>query len=143
MINALIQPHTAPAARPSNPEAAETNTGGITELVLTHNAPEQTQLLLPMLAHLSHTRSNRWLTWIVSGPIDRTQLEQYGVDTRAIRVIHAPQDRDSRWILWEALAKGNSHTVIATTGQLNDRELKQLEAAARQGRCQGLLLRVR
>lgn len=135
MINARIH-HPAPT-----PDAP--TTGGITELVLTHNAPEQTQLLLPMVAHLSHTRSDRWLTWISPGKIDRRELEQYGVDPRAIRVIHAPQGRDNRWILWEALAKGNSHTVIANPGTLSDRELKQLEAAARQGHCQALLLRVR
>ncbi len=124
---------------PTSPAPA----GGITELVLTHNAPEQTQLLLPMVAHLSRTASDRWLTWISPGPVDRRLLEKYGVDARTIRLIHAPETKDNRWILWEALAKGNSHTVIASPGQLTDRELRQLEAAARQGQCQALLLRVR
>ncbi|WP_286807424.1 MULTISPECIES: cell division inhibitor SulA [unclassified Marinimicrobium] len=131
MINAPIQ------------SASPAPAGGITELVLTHNAPEQTQLLLPMVAHLSRTPSDRWLTWISPGPVDRRLLERYGVDTRSIRLIHAPETDDSRWILWEALAKGNSHTVIASPGALSDRELKQLEAAALQGQCQALLLRVR
>lgn len=117
--------------------------GGVTELVLTHNAPEQTQLLLPMVAHLSRTQGDRWLTWISPGPVDRRLLESYGVDLRAIRVIHAPETQDNRWILWEALAKGNSHTVIATPGALTERELKQLEAAALKGHCQALLLRIR
>ncbi|ROQ20320.1 SOS cell division inhibitor SulA [Marinimicrobium koreense] len=131
MINAPIQ------------SASPAPAGGITELVLTHNAPEQTQLLLPMVAHLSRTPSDRWLTWISPGPVDRRLLERYGVDTRSIRLIHAPETDDNRWILWEALAKGNSHTVIASPGALSDRELKQLEAAALQGQCQALLLRVR
>ena len=131
MINAPIQ------------SASPAPAGGITELVLTHNAPEQTQLLLPMVAHLSRTPSDRWLTWISPGPVDRRLLERYGVDTRSIRLIHPPETDDSRWILWEALAKGNSHTVIASPGALSDRELKQLEAAALQGQCQALLLRVR
>ncbi|MGD8176494.1 cell division inhibitor SulA [Marinimicrobium sp. ARAG 43.8] len=122
---------------------ASTTSGGITELVLTHNAPEQTQLLLPMIAHLSRTQNNRWVTWISPGPVDRQLLERYGVDSRAIRLIHAPESADSRWILWEALAKGNSHTVIASPGALNEREMKQLEAAAMQGQCQALLLRIR
>ena len=125
------------------PTAPQTPAGGVTELVLTQNAPEQTQLLLPMIAHLSQNRSGRWLTWISPGPVDRKRLEHYGVDLGAIRVIHAPEGHDNRWILWEALAKGNSHTVIASPGQLTDREFKQLEAAALQGHCQALLLRVR
>lgn len=131
MINAPIQ------------SASPAPAGGITELVLTHNAPEQTQLLLPMVAHLSRTPSDRWLTWISPGPVDRRLLESYGVDIRGIRLIHAPETDDNRWILWEALAKGNSHTVITSPGALSDRELKQLEAAALQGQCQALLLRVR
>lgn len=132
----------SPRIYPSTP-APQAPAGGITELVLTHNAPEQTQLLLPMVAHLSRTSSDRWVTWISPGPVDRKLLEHYGVDPRAIRLIHAPEAKDNRWILWEALAKGNSHTVIASPGQLSDRELRQLEAAAHQGQCQALLLRVR
>lgn len=142
MINHNVQPTIQLDLQPNEaPEAPPV--GGITELVLTHNAPEQTQLLLPMVAHLSRTQSSRWLTWIGPGHIDRALLERYGVDTRAVRVIHAPDHENSRWILWEALARGNSHTVIASPGQLSDRELKQLEAAALKGQCQGLLLRVR
>ncbi len=133
----MISPHM------HSTSALRAPAGGITELVLTHNAPEQTQLLLPMVAHLSRTHSDRWLTWISPGSVDRKLLEHYGVDPRAIRLIHAPETQDNRWILWEALAKGNSHTVIASPGQLSDRELKQLEAAACQGHCQALLLRVR
>lgn len=133
MINALA----------SSVRGRETQPGGITELVLTHNAPEQTQLLLPTVAHLSRQQQQRWLTWISPGPVDRTLLADYGVDPWAIRVIHAPTETDQRWILWEALVRGNSHTVIASPGQLTDSELKQLEAAALRGQCQGLLLRMR
>lgn len=121
---------------------AQGETGGVTELVLTHNAPEQTQLLLPTVAHLSR-RSQRWLTWISAGPVDRELLGQYGVSPQNLRIIHAPSTTDQRWILWEALVEGNSHTVIASPGQMVDSELRQLEAAARRGQCQALLLRVR
>lgn len=142
MINATVQPSIQLELQPSQaPEAPPV--GGITELVLTHNAPEQTQLLLPMVAHLSRTQSSRWLTWIGPGHIDRALLERYGVDPSTVRVIHASEKQDNRWILWEALARGNSHTVIASPGQLTDRELKALEAAALKGQCQGLLLRIR
>ena len=115
---------------------------GITELVLTHRAPEQHQLLLPMIAHLSKSHQ-RWLTWLTPGPIDRGLLEDYQVDLQTIRLIHTPEYSDSRWILWEALAEGNSHTVIASPGRLSEKDLRQLEAAAHKGECQGLLLRLR
>ena len=115
---------------------------GITELVLTHRAPKQHQLLLPMIAHLSKSHQ-RWLTWLTPSPIDRDLLEEYQVDFQAIRLIHTPENSDNRWILWEALAEGNSHTVIASPGRLSEKDLNQLEAAAHKGGCQGLLLRSR
>jgi len=126
--NSHLQPHKAPS--------------GITELVLTQRAPEQHQLLLPMIAHLSRSRQ-RWLTWLTPGPIDRGLLEDYQVDLQTIRLIHIAEHSDSRWILWEALAEGNSHTVIASPGRLSEKDLRQLEAAAHKGECQGLLLRLR
>lgn len=96
-----------------------------------------------MLAHLSHGNLDRWLTWIAPGPIDRKLLEQYGVDARKLRLIHLPSDQDNRWIIWQALAEGNSHTVIASPGLLSDKEIARFEEAAQAGNCQGLMLRLR
>ncbi|MDQ2075580.1 cell division inhibitor SulA [Marinimicrobium sp. ABcell2] len=132
MINASLHGAPQPLAK-----------GGITELVLTQNAPDQTQLLLPMVAHLSRSCQDRWLTWISPGPVDRGLLERYGVDTTRIRLIHINDQHDARWIVWEALAKGNSHTVIAAPGKLTKREMHLLEGAAQRGECQGLMLRMR
>lgn len=116
---------------------------GVTELVLTSNSPEQVALLLPMLAYLSKTCYDRWITWIAPHNITRQLLENFGVNTRLLRLIHTNDQQNDLWITWEALAAGNSHTVIASPGKLNDKELKQLETAALRGNCQGLLLRVR
>lgn len=116
---------------------------GVTELVLTSDSPEQLALLLPMIAFLSHASSDRWITWIAPHNISRELLQSYGVNTRYIRVIHCQNPQTLLWITWEALAAGNSHTVISSPGKLTDKELSQLELAAAEGKCQGLLLRVR
>ena len=118
-------------------------TGGVTELVLANDSPEHAALLLPMIAHLSKSCSDRWITWIAPQNITKQLLESYGVETRFVRLIHCNQEQNSLWITWEALTAGNSHTVIASPGKLTDRELKQLELAAMRGSCQGLLLRIR
>lgn len=118
-------------------------TSGVTELVLTSNAPEHAALLFPMIAHLSKKCQDRWITWIAPQNVTRQLLESYGVDTHLIRLIHTNKDQSALWITWEALAAGNSHTVIASPGRLTDKELIQLETAAMRGNCQGLLLRVR
>lgn len=118
-------------------------TSGVTELVLTSDSPEQLSLLLPMIAYLSNSAKDRWITWIAPHNISKDFLESYGVNTRFIRVIHAQDTQALLWITWEALSAGNSHTVISSPGKLSDKELSQLEVAAAKGQCQGLLLRVR
>lgn len=117
--------------------------GGVTELVLTSDAPEQAALLLPMIAYLSHHCENRWVTWIAPQQITRELLESFGVNTRCIRLIHCKDPEQALWVTWEALQAGNSHTVIASPGKLNEKELLHLELAAHNGSCQGLLLRLR
>lgn len=128
--------------RESQPKVA-TSSVGITELIIASGAPQQIALLMPMIAFISQSCSNRWVTWIAPQHITRDFLHAYGVDTRFLRLIHCSDEESSLWITWEALALGNSHTVISSPGKLTDKKLKQLENAAHQGQCQGLLLRVR
>ncbi len=116
---------------------------GITELIIANGGPSQVALLMPMIAFISQSCSDRWVTWIAPQHITRDFLHAYGVDTRCLRLIHCSDEESRLWITSEALALGNSHTVISSPGKLTDKELKRLENAARQGKCQGLLLRVR
>jgi len=116
---------------------------GITELIITNGSPEQAALLMPMIAYITQSCKNRWVTWIAPLHVTREFLEGYGVDTQFLRLIHCNDEASRLWITWESLAAGNSHTVISSPGKLTDREMKQLESAARQGQCQGLLLRIR
>lgn len=125
------------------PNVDAASIGGITELIIANGAPEQAALIMPMVAFLSQSCKNRWVTWVAPLHVSRDFLESYGVDTRFLRLIHCADEVRRLWITWEALAAGNSHTVISSPGKLNDKELKQLENAAYQGQCQGLLLRVR
>lgn len=122
---------------------SSTATGSVTELVLTRHAPDQAALLLPMIAWLSHNSAGRWISWVTSTNITRQLLEKFGVNTRNLRIIHCTDDQQARWITWEALARGNSHTVIASPGKLNDIEFAELEQAANSGQCQGILIRER
>lgn len=116
---------------------------GITELIIANASPEHAALLMPMIAYISQSCKNRWVTWIAPLHVTRDFLESYGVDTRFLRLIHCADESRRLWITWEALAAGNSHTVISSPGKLTAKELKQLEQAATTGECQGLLLRVR
>ena len=121
----------------------ESLASGITELIIASASPEQVSLIMPMIAFLTKSCANRWVTWIAPQHVSREFLESFGVDTQYLRLIHCSDEQSRLWITWEALTAGNSHTVIASPGKLTEKEFKQLEGAARQGQCQGLLLRVR
>ncbi len=115
--------------------------GGITEIVLPNN--ESSRLYLPSLAFLSREGTDRWLTWIVPQGITKHLLQQYGFDFSKTRFIYSKSTEQCFWLLWEALAEGNSHTVVGSPGRLSDYQLNRLEHAALTGRCHGLLLRDR
>ena len=121
---------------------------GLTELILSANETQQAQLLLPMLAELTRQSQDQWITFVALDGfceqlLNAEQLKTLGAEHHKIRVVRARNSADARWITWEALKLGNSHTVIACPGKLTALELSQLESAARAGNSQGLLLRSR
>ncbi len=87
-------------------------TPGITELIIANASPEQVALIMPMIAFLTKSCANRWVTWIAPQHVSREFLESFGVDTQYLRLIHCSDEQSRLWINWEALAAGNSHTVI-------------------------------
>lgn len=116
---------------------------GITELILAQGCPSAFSMIMPMIAFLSHSQPDRWITWVAPSFLSRDVLEAYGVNTQCLRMVHVNDDANALWVTWEALTAGNSHTVIASPGRLTDKELKLLEQASAQGQCQGILLRSR
>ena len=124
------------------------STWGLTELILSASETQQTQLLLPMLAQLTRLSEDKWITFVALDGfceqlLNAEQLKTLGADHHKIRIVRAHTPADARWITWEALKLGNSHTVIASPGKLSAVEFSQLELAARAGNSQGLLLRCR
>ena len=127
----------------STAQPRESAGSGLTELVLTQGARHSWNMIMPMIAHLSRQQDGRWLTWITREPLPSELLQRFGVDTTRLRLVHCKEDDKQLWVSWDALALGNSHTVIASPGKLGKRELGQLERAAVLGGCQGVLLRER
>ena len=116
---------------------------GVTEVVLPEQSQSQLTLVLPMLAHLSRQSGDRWFTWIAPRNISRQMLTEYGFDLSKVRLIHTRDSEETLWVLWQALAEGNSDTVVASPGKVSDRALNRLEEAALIGRGRGLLIRYR
>lgn len=116
---------------------------GVTEIVLPATPGSEFDFVLPMLAHLSQQCTDRWLTWIAPRGINRQLLVQYGFALDKVRFIYTHNDQETRWLYWEALAMGNSQTVVASCESLSEREANALEQAALKGNAQGVLLRYR
>lgn len=117
--------------------------GILTELVLTQGAANSWAMVMPMIAHLSQQNDGRWLTWVTREAIPHRLLQDFNVDTQRLRLVHCKDSEQQLWVTWDALTLGNSHTVIASPGKLNRRDLAHLEKAANHGQCQALLLRER
>jgi cell division inhibitor SulA len=106
-------------------------------------------ILFPLVASLSKQQENtllqnnskRWVTWITDRKPSKHQLDSFGSNNAHIRIIHRRAVEDNRWVIWEALNTGNSHTVIADIASVTKEDITQFEAAARQGNCVGILAR--
>ncbi len=124
---------------------ASTNNDLLTELVFSGQHGSSASVLLPMLAHLSRQCKDRWITWISPEGISKAELEHYGFDTSKLRLIKASAE-DKLWVLWDALSKGTSATVIAHFNHAERQDLKnktaiqELERAAATGNTRGVLL---
>lgn len=121
------------------------NTTGITEIVLPNE--QSLEVVLPSLAFLSRNlcpkNKNRWLTWFPPIGVTKELLTGYGFDLSRVRFVYPKDTEHCFWLFWEALAEGNSHTVIASPGKLTEQQVKRLEHASAVGDCSGLLLRNR
>lgn len=128
---ALQQPHTAF----NQSQAADHR---VTELIIPWS--QQSALLLPMLRFLGNEDDQRWLTIISLGSISQAWLRQQGLNPRSIRVIRADSPESALWMTWEALAAGNSHTVVAEiSGETTI--AAEMEQAASIGNCRALLVK--
>jgi cell division inhibitor SulA len=121
---------------------------GVTEVVLpgdieSRKSEAQLTMVLPMLAHLSHQAKDRWFSWIAPKGISKQILNDYGFDLSKVRLIHTRSEEETLWVLWQALAEGNSEAVVASPGRLTDKAFNSLEQAASYGNSQGLLIRYR
>jgi cell division inhibitor SulA len=98
-------------------------------------------IIFPLVASFSQQDSARWVTWFTDCKPSREQLAQFGADITHLRIIHTTHFDDYRWILWDALNTGNSHTIIAEMPTINSHDIEQFELAAGNGHCIGIIVR--
>jgi cell division inhibitor SulA len=111
----------------------------IAELIVP-NFNDNDSVILPIAASLSVHQSEKWTTWITHKIPSKSQLTMMGANLSRLRLIHINEHSDVRWIIWQALAQGNSHAVIAEQRAWSKEDIKDMEAAAKNGHTQGILV---
>jgi SOS-response cell division inhibitor, blocks FtsZ ring formation len=140
-----VEKNAHPVSRATQPQPPEKKSSGLTEIVLPVSGSDfigNFEMVLPMLAHLSHQTQNRWLTWITTTEISKADLSTYGFQLQNVQVVRVNQ-KDVSWVLWEALSNGTSSTVVANVEHLSKLDFDNFDSACRQGNCRGLIFRSR
>ncbi|MBX2808718.1 MAG: hypothetical protein KTR20_08820 [Cellvibrionaceae bacterium] len=98
-------------------------------------------IIFPLVASLSGKNSNRWLSWITHRQPTKQDLLLLGANQKNLRIIHTKQDMDNRWLMWEALAQGSSHTVVCDLNKCHKSDISDMETAAAQGQSFGIIIK--
>ena len=116
----------------------------ITEIIGSDKNTLLLPLIAPLLRYSTHQHNDRWLV-LVNPPayLDRTQLQEVGVDLTRIMVLHANSELDTFHLTKRSLASGKAHTIISWLNFTNEKILGLLEIAAEQGNSQGLVIKNR
>ena len=116
-------------------------TAGISEIILSTDSALQPIYLLPILSQMAIDK--RWLMWIADEPsINRHWATALGID--AAQILHINAEKDCfHQVCCKALAAGTGHLIIEWPGKISDVDLKELEAASKQGNTHALLVRRR
>ncbi|PCK10133.1 MAG: hypothetical protein COA42_00635 [Alteromonadaceae bacterium] len=114
---------------------------GLTEIIIPTAEPTANDAVLSMLAYLSQHAGDRWLTWITTTPVHKSQISDFNFALNKIRLVHISHTDKSLSVLKSALEDGSSASVVASLDYLNEKSRKTLENASIIGSCKGLIIR--
>ena len=115
--------------------------GGLTEIIVANKQLDLPTIVYPMLAHLSQQSGNKWFTWISNNvSSEKKSLSEFKFSRDKVRLINSKSHEEQLWMFWEALAQGNSETVVASFQYLTESERQKLEIAAIRGNTRGIVL---
>ena len=120
--------------------------GAITEILVDGYGMGELALLMPAMATLTQpvpTKTKRWVAWISPPFVPYAPaLQQYGVDTECLLMIHPAQGNKSRlWAIEQTVRSGSSAGVLAWIAAADDVILRRLQLAAEDQSCWTVLFR--
>ncbi|MFT7559686.1 MAG: cell division inhibitor SulA [Flavobacteriales bacterium] len=115
----------------------------LSEVLIPQNNSDQSDLVYPMIAHLSRKSGDRWLTWVGAKNLNKSLIEEYGFSAKNVRIINCEDDNNLLATFWDALHNGTSAYVVCSLHEgmsLDARQKEYLKHAAKNGNAQGLIL---
>ena len=102
----------------------------INEVVSANTINEQLEILIPTLTTLS--QEGRWIV-LVGAPKQglKALLEKHGINSKHVLLVHPKEQTDALWAMEQALMSGNSCAVLGWPGEIDNRDLKRLQLAAK------------
>lgn len=102
----------------------------INEVVSANDIEEQLEILIPTLSTLS--QQGRWIV-LVGAPKQglKILLEKHGIDSTRVLLVHPKEQLDALWAMEQALMSGTSSAVLGWPGEIDNRDLKRLQLAAK------------
>jgi len=102
----------------------------INEVVSENSIHEQLEILIPTLTQLS--QQGRWIV-LVGAPKQglKTLLQKHNIDSKNVLLVHPNDQVDTLWAMEQALMSGNSCAVLGWPGDIDNRDLKRLQLAAK------------
>jgi len=114
---------------------------GVTELLFDQSGIGELRLLTPALAHLSQSQS-RWLLWVSPPYVPYPPaLLHAGIDLTSILIVKPKTVKDSLWVLEKALVSKSCSAVLAWPGNINEKQIRRLQVASKEGNSWGILFR--
>lgn len=117
---------------------------GVSELVIPNWEQASFELLLPMLAHLSHQAGQRWLTWIGKNGLSKPSISHHPFAESNLRMIQSANDEETLWMMWDTLNNGTSAFVVATIDNptsVQEKERQLLDKACQHGHSRALIIK--
>lgn len=131
--SSLVESAVAPLAKPSP------TVRSISEIIIP-SFSDSKAIVPTIIASLTQQASDRWTTWVTSTVPNKALLSSLGACLSHLRIVYIKPEEDARWVIWQALAQGNSHNVIAEQAHFSPSDIERMEIAAEQGQCKGMLI---
>lgn len=138
-IEGILAEHQLDLWAQEDPAVAQ-DLSQITEIIMRGEAWNNVQMLLPLLAQLSHDQ--RWLAWVAPPQLlPKAQLQAAGFDLNKIILLKPDAQHDTMSLAHQALKSGTCHAVISWFGCLAEDQLNELAHAAELGKSRAFVIR--